>query len=329
MSVDMLFDARRMPVTLEPDWLELETGGDGLWTAGRDGVERIITFNDNKADFIIFQDKVLVYIRSSFGQPAIYPLTQPHFTAPARAVLMDLDGTTVRSEKFWMWIIEQTTAKLLEHPRFELEDSDKVHVTGHSVAEHLSYCIRKYCPDKSIKEARHHYDQLTRYHLKEITEGRGRVEAFEPNPGLEEFLLTLKERKTRIGLVTSGLYEKAWPEILSVFHQLGLGDPCDMYDAIITAGSALRPGQAGTMGELASKPHPWLYSEAASVGLHISAKERRHVIGIEDSAAGVLALRLAGFSVFGLAGGNIEQSGMQPMLYDHHTHLLDILSAIT
>lgn len=38
----------------------------------------------------------------------------------------------------------------------------------------------------------------------------------------------------RIALVTSGLYEKAWPEIVSAFRTLDLGDPRAFYDAIIT-----------------------------------------------------------------------------------------------
>ncbi|MCK7505387.1 MAG: hypothetical protein MZV70_15775 [Desulfobacterales bacterium] len=40
-----------------------------------------------------------------------------------RAVLMDLDGTTVRSEPFWVWMIEQTTASLLGDPAFTLDAS--------------------------------------------------------------------------------------------------------------------------------------------------------------------------------------------------------------
>ena len=40
---------------------------------------------------------------------------------PLQAVLMDLDGTTVHSEHFWIWIIEKTTASLLGNPKFELE----------------------------------------------------------------------------------------------------------------------------------------------------------------------------------------------------------------
>jgi len=37
---------------------------------------------------------------------------------------MDLDGMTIRSEEFWMWIIEKTTASLLDNPKFQLEEAD-------------------------------------------------------------------------------------------------------------------------------------------------------------------------------------------------------------
>ena len=89
--------------------------------------------------------------------------------------------------------------------------------------------------------------------------------------------MALKARGVKIGLVTSGLYEKAWPEIVAAFRALGMGDPRDFYDAIITAGFPLRQGEAGTLGELSPKPHPWLYAEAARVGLGIPFEARNSV----------------------------------------------------
>jgi beta-phosphoglucomutase-like phosphatase (HAD superfamily) len=149
-------------------------------------------------------------------------------------------------------------------------------------------------------------------------EGRGRADAFVPSPGLKEFLCALKGMGIKIGLVTSGLYEKAWPEILSAFRSLDMGDPVDFYDAIITAGFPMQKGQgAGTLGELSPKPHPWLYAEVARVGLGMAFEDRHHVVGIEDSGAGVCSIRLAGFSVIGFGGGNINESGTRG-LCDHY-----------
>ena len=181
------------------------------------------------------------------------------------------------------------------------------------MSEHLSYCIRKYCPHKTVEEARGHYFEIVHYEMAEIMAGRGRLNAFEPAPGLNEFLYKLKENGVKIGLVTFGLHEKAWPEILSAFRTLKMGDPLEFYDAIITAGHAIRKGQAGTLGELAPKPHPWLYAETARIGLGILLSRLHRVIGMEDSGAGVVSIRLAGFAALGVRGGNIDRSVFQPI----------------
>lgn len=55
------------------------------------------------------------------GYPATYPIHDVQIEKPLQAVLMDLDGTTVHSEHFWIWIIEQTVASLLGDPKFQLE----------------------------------------------------------------------------------------------------------------------------------------------------------------------------------------------------------------
>lgn len=308
---------------------EKDSGGNGLFKTGKDGVLSVLSPLDNKSDFIIFSDKTLVYIHSQLGYPAIYELRDPEFSSPAKAVLMDLDGTSVRSERFWMWIIERTTASLLGKPGFELEEEDIPHVAGYSVSEHLEYCIRKYCPDKKLEAARHEYFRITHHEMNEILEGRGRQEAFVPSPGLREFLLSLKARNIKIGLVTSGLYEKGWPEILSAFRTMEMGDPLDFYDSIITGGYPLRKGNTGTLGELAPKPHPWLYAETARIGLEIPAGESNRVIGIEDSAAGVLSIRLAGFAAVGISDGNIEPGGMKPLLSAYYDNLMEVLPMIT
>jgi beta-phosphoglucomutase-like phosphatase (HAD superfamily) len=224
-----------------------------------------------------------------------------------------------------MGIIERTTARLLGDDAFRLEPADEPHVSGHSVTEHLQHCIRKYCPGADVDEARCVYLEIARGELAEIEAGHGRRDAFEPAPGLREFLLALKDAGVRIALVTSGLHEKAWPEIAAAFEQLDLGDPREFYDTIITAGYPLGPGRTGTLGELEAKPHPWLYAEAARVGLGIPPQERHRVVGLEDSGAGVVALRLAGYAVGGLAGGNIAEAGVRPLLAREFDGLTDAL----
>ncbi len=317
-----------VPHQYSQDFIDLETGADGLFKVGQGGVLRIVTPKDRKIEIILFADRALCYVKSAMGYPALYPLPDARFEGPAEAVLMDLDGTSVHSEHFWIWIIEQTVARLLDNKSFGLVDVDLPHVSGHSVSEHLQYCIRKYCPDKTVEQARTHYFQITHFEMSEILKGRGRADAFEPAPGLKEFLTELKSHDIRIGLVTSGLYEKAWPEIVSAFRQLNMGDPAKFYDAIISAGTAIRPGEAGTLGELTPKPHPWLYAETARVGLGIETSRRHRVIGMEDSGAGVVSVRLAGFACLGIQGGNIAQSGMRTLLHSDHATLMDSLPTI-
>jgi len=291
----------------------LDACSDGFFRTHHDGVRAIAATGDGKVEFIAFADRTLAYVKSSMGYPAYYPIQPVAIERPVKAVLMDLDGTSVRSETFWMWIIEQTTASLLGNANFQLEQADLPFVSGHSVSEHLQYCIKKYCPEKTVEQARHYYFEHTRREMAEIMEGRGRADAFTPSPGLKEFLLELKARKIKIGLVTSGLYEKAWPEILAAFRTLGMGDPKEFYDAIITAGYPLRKGEVGTLGELSPKPHPWVYAEVARVGLGMPVEERNAVVGIEDSGAGVCSVRLANFPTIGFAGGNIIDSGTRAL----------------
>jgi len=307
----------------------LEQTSGATFRVGEGGVGSIMATGDRKVEFVGFARHTLAHVTSAMGYPAYYPVHPVRIDKPVEAVLMDLDGTSVRSEEFWIWIIQMTTASLLGDPRFELEEADLPFVSGHSVSEHLQFCIDKYCPGRDVGEARGYYFVHTRREMKEIVEGRGRDDAFVPSPGLKEFLLELKDMGVKIGLVTSGLHEKAWPEILSAFRSMGLGDPLEFYDAIITAGFPMQKGvSAGTLGELSPKPHPWLYAETARVGLGIPFERRHHVIGIEDSGAGVCSIRLAGFAAIGFGGGNITESGTRALCAHHCDSFAEILRVI-
>lgn len=239
------------------------------------------------------------------GIEATYPFVKPETEFPIKAVLMDLDGTTVTSEEFWMYLIEKTI-KEVSSPDFSLAAEDIPFVSGFSTIEHLEYCLHKYKIDCSLNNALETYHRIARFELNEIMEGRGNVDAFKPRAGLKEFLLALKKAGIQIGLVTSGLDYKAIPEILSAFRVLNMGDPLHFYDAIITGGKRKGKGEYGTIGELASKPHPWLYSEIIS-GLGV---DKKNAVVIEDSSAGLLAGKLAGINVIGFNDGNLLKSGL-------------------
>ena len=309
--------------------MPLSSTSDGRFATGQRGVTAIAATSDRKVEFVACGADELALVRSALGYPAYYPVHPVAIRKPVRAVLMDLDGTSVRSESFWIWMIQLTTASLLGNPAFELEDADLPFVSGHSVSEHLEHCLRKYCPDRTVEQARALYFEHTHREMAEILAGRGRRDAFVPAPGLETFLRELKSLGIRIGLVTSGLHEKAWPEVVAAFQAMKMGDPREFYDAIITAGFPMRRGQPGTLGELSPKPHPWLYAEVCRVGLGIPFDERHTVVGIEDSGAGVCAIRLAGFAAIGVAGGNIESSGTRGLCEAFCSSLTDVLPLLT
>ena len=124
---------------------------------------------------------------------------------------------------------------------------------------------------------------------------------------IKDFLLFLKCKNIKIGLATSGLDYKARGEIESAFSLLGLGKPTDFYDSIVTGGREKKKGRYGTRGELVSKPHPWIYSELA---LGLSIEDPSNAVVMEDSSAGVISARLAGFNVIGFKDGNIYPSGL-------------------
>lgn len=248
------------------------------------------------------------------GVKASYPFFETNFKHPAKFVLMDLDGTTVKSEEFWIWLIEKTSQRLLNNSNFHLSEEDIPFVSGFSTMEHLDYCLKKYKIQSTLLQANKAYHEIAEYELNEIMQGRGNTQAFQPREGLKDFLYTIKEKDIKIGLATSGLDYKAIPEIVSVFRNLNMGNPLDFYDAIITGGKRKTKGQYGTIGELAVKPHPWLYAELA-VGLGITDKSQ--AIVLEDSSAGLISGKLAGFSVVGFNDGNIVASGMA-----EQTHLM-------
>ena len=301
---------------------------DERFVAGQHGVETIVETGDSKMEFVSFGNHSIACVKSAVAYPTYYPVYPVKLETPVKAVLMDLDGTTVRSEEFWIWIIELSMASLMKNPKFQFEAADIPFVSGHSVTEHLQYCIDKYCPGASLEDARNFYFEHTHREMKEIMEGRGKDGAFTPTEGVKEFLQELKGMGIKIGLVTSGLYEKAWPEILSAFKTFGMGAPEDFYDASITAGFPLRKGNSGTLGELSPKPHPWLYSETAIVGLGIPFAQRNHVLGIEDSGAGVCSVRLAGYTTIGISGGNIVESGTKALCSYYEESFANILNII-
>ncbi len=259
------------------------------------------------------------------GVEAIYPwddLPKPH---DIQYILMDLDGTSVMSETFWIYVIGRTTAKLLDNPEFALQEEDEPFVQGFTTLEHLDYCKRKYGFKQSLEDATLVYHQTAEEELDKAMKGTGVKHAFVPRPGLKEFLLEVKRRGIKIGLATSGLDYKAIPEIVSAFRDLDMGDPLDFYDATISGGRRKNGKDYGTMGELCAKPHPWIYKELA-LGLGVTDFSR--AVALEDSSAGVISAHLAGLNVIGMDDGNLKKSGFDKGCYklvSDFNQVLDLL----
>ena len=180
------------PVGADSGFHLLEATEDGRFMTGQNGVEFVVATGDGKVEFVSFGTHTLACVKSAIAYPVYYPVAPVKIEYPLSAVLMDLDGTTVRSEDFWIWIIQMSTASLLGNPKFELEEADLPFVSGHSVSEHLQYCIDKYCPGASLEKARGYYFEHTHREMEEIMAGRGKEGAFTPTAGVKDFLLELK-----------------------------------------------------------------------------------------------------------------------------------------
>ena len=161
------------------------------------------------------------------GVDCIYKRKTVPFSKPVRYVRMDLDGTSVKSEEFWIRRIQETIGKVSHHPDFTLSEDDLPYVSGFTTAEHLSYCLEKYKIPVSRNDALKVYHALTKERLERIRSGKEKTDAFQPREGLKEFLFCLKNKEIQIGLATSGLDYKAIGEIESAFSLLGLGKPTD------------------------------------------------------------------------------------------------------
>jgi len=74
---------------------------DGTFHVGKDDVQSIISTGDGKVEFVSFPEKTLACVLSAMGYPAYYPVLDVEIKKPVKAVLMDLDGTSVKSEGFW------------------------------------------------------------------------------------------------------------------------------------------------------------------------------------------------------------------------------------
>ena len=282
---------------------------NGTFSVGENTIKAIRSTADGKISFIDIGEKTLCSIESCCGQTALYPLETVALSPPVEYIVMDLDGTSIISEEFWISVIRKTASQLIGR-EIIFTPQDIPFVSGYTTAEHLDYALRRYGdPDVEYENIMETYHAVSNQELNNAL--KNGADNIRPVPGLKEFLLEVKRRGVKIGLVSSGLFYKAIPEIETAFHAMDLGKPLDFYDEIIMGGVEKNARQYATIGEIAAKPHPWLYKELVSEGF--KCRDNSKVVVLEDSASGVLSARLAGFPVIGMASGNIVASGMEEL----------------
>jgi beta-phosphoglucomutase-like phosphatase (HAD superfamily) len=289
--------------------------GRGLLMAGKNGIDFLGINKSEDAIFIVRGEHTEAVLNSRSRLYPGFPLYPAEVRKPVKGVLLDLDGTCVKSEALWIAVIEDVTNLMREKNGLgpvEFAGKDLPHVSGRTVPDHLTYCRDNYFPGGRVSEAQQIYTEVAEREMRLFSEGRGREDAFDPVPGLKNILTGFKEQGIKIGLVTSGLYYKAYPEIEQAFVKLDMGRPEDFFDAFITAGTLTAKGRSGTMGNGISKPWPNIYFEAAQA-MGFSLKDREHFAGIGDSASDVLAVRTMGLPFLGIDDGNIAAGGLKSL----------------
>jgi len=297
--------------------------GQGHLEVGRDGVTALARNRGGEFVFISRGDQTEVMLCSNMGvNPPRFALVPVTLRAPLQAVLLDLDGTCVKSEPLWIAVILQVTNEMRrrEHlPALEsFQPEDMPHVSGRTVPEHVAYCRTKFFPHGGTDDARAIYDRITTSDdemeaIGTALRSKGRS-PYEPATGLKELLLKLRGRRVKIGMVTSGLHYKAWPELEEAFRKMDLGDPLQFLDGLITAGQRVGKGRAGTMGDAIAKPWPNIYYEIArALGFRPELSAQFAVVG--DSASDVGSARTMGAPVIGVDGGNIDEAGVRQLCF--------------
>lgn len=302
--------------------------GRGTLRAGEQGVTLLAINRAHEFVFVFRGDGVEVILNNKVGIFPSFAMLPARMKAPLKGVLLDLDGTCVKSEAFWIAVILEAVnrmrARLGMPPVGAFGDSELPHISGRTVPEHLLYCIQHYCPRATLGELQDLYTDIAEEYMQRLNAGELDIDAFEPAEGLKELLLMLRANDVKIGIVTSGLYYKAWPELKQAMDKLGLGDPTAFFDAILTSGTLAKKGSAcGTMGNAIAKPWPNIYFEAAQV-IGFTMDEREHYVGVGDSASDVGSLRLMGVPFIGVAHGNIEQGGTKCLCTDFVASLADV-----
>jgi HAD superfamily hydrolase (TIGR01509 family) len=181
------------------------------------------------------------------------------------AVLLDLDGTLVDTEPYWV----ESQRRLAEQFSFEWTLGDELALIGHSMS---------YAADRLISSG----VDLTRGEVIEFRVAHviSRLAQRIPwKPGAEQFLQDLRESDVPCALVTMSPRAMASAVISAL--------PATQFDATITGSDCVH-----------GKPHPEPYLRALSL---LGASPER-AIAVEDSGPGVQSAENAGLNVLVVPG---------------------------
>lgn len=186
-----------------------------------------------------------------------------------KAVIFDMDGVIVDSEKFWKIAEERVFTSL----GVKVSDEHTEITKSMTTSEVTAYWFSLYpWQDKDLKEV----EQMVVLMVIELIE----TEECEIL-GVKEFIEWLKAKGYKIGLATNSP-SKIIPAVLNKFKILHL------FDAVVSAEF-----------ESKGKPDPAIYLTAAAK-LNVIANT---CIAIEDSYSGILAAKNAGMRVVAFTNG--------------------------
>lgn len=241
-------------------------------------------------------------------------------TSVPRAVLLDMDGTSLISEQFWVRMLDETV-RYVTKSDVGLSSSDKLSVQGATTRDHLAFLKRSLGLDIGLQDLVSAYDIVV-----EDAFYNHDVGTLAREISLQAGFADVRSTAFALGipflLVTNGNMRKADIETRIIAHHLELDDV-----AAVSTGVWCAPRQEGWLkafGGSLGKPHPWPYLEAATKGAGIETKDLGSVIAVDDSAAGVCSIRLAGLKTVGLAGGNISAMGAEVFCDELAESLYDV-----
>lgn len=149
-------------------FININKSSDNLFSKEDKEIDSIFVTNDKKIEFVRFKNSTLLMgIKSSFRSNSYYNIHDLKLKK-VKNILMDMDGTTMLSEKFWVEMLRISVVKVTKDDNFKFSDSDFPYISGHSVTEHLSYCIDKYKLKCKLFELKEIYDDIVDYNLDNL-----------------------------------------------------------------------------------------------------------------------------------------------------------------